>query len=397
MGAVSGLGTTYNLPNYTGTLHLLTPTDTPFFSAIGGLSGGKQTTSTAFEWQTEDIAAASQPAGILEGADAPTAAERSRSNVSNVVQIHQEQVSIAYSKLAAIGLKAGINNAAGNPITNERDHQIELTLKKMVRDIEYSFLQGTYQAPSDNSTGRKTRGLLAAISTNANVAETLVGDGASAWTAADEVITETAHGLAVGDRVRIAITSGATGATAGYFYVRTVPSSSTFTVSATKALTAVQAITADGVVDVYKQPALTVDHIEDLLQDVYDNGGIMETGTAALLVGSAQKRALSAAYASAYGKFQETSRTVGGVAVDTVVTNFGTLNVMLDRHMPAGTIAVASLEQCAPVYLEVPGKGHFFAEQLATTGSAENWQVYGEVGLEYGAETAHGKLTNLFY
>ena len=396
MGAVSGLGTTYNLPNYTGTLHLLTPTDTPFFSAIGGLNGGKQTTSTAFEWQTEDIAAASQPS-IVEGATAPTAAERSRSNVSNVVQIHQEQVSIAYSKLAAIGLKAGINNDLSNPVTNERDHQIGLTLKKMVRDIEYSFINGTYQAPANNSTGRQTRGILSAISTNAVVAETLVGDGASVWEADDEVITEANHGLAVGDRVRIAITSGATGATAGYFYVRTVPTANTFTVSTTKALTAVQAISADGVVDVYKQPAITVTLIEDMLQTVYEAGGIMDTGSAALLVGSAQKRGLSSAYASAYGKFQETSRTVGGVAVDTIVTNFGQLNVMLDRHMPSGTIAAVSLEQCAPVYLEVPDKGHFFAEQLATTGSAENWQLYGEVGLEYGSELAHGKITNLFF
>lgn len=396
MGAVSGLGTTYNLPNYTGTLHLLTPTDTPFFSAIGGLNGGKQTTSTAFEWQTEDIAAASQPEN-LEGATAPTAAERSRSNVSNVVQIHHEQVSIAYSKLAAIGLKSGINNALPNPVTNERDHQIALTLKKMVRDIEYSFINGVYQAPANNSTGRKTRGMLAAISTNTVTAETLVGNGASVWEADDEVVTETAHGLAVGDRVRVAITSGATGQSAGYFYVRTVPSADTFTLSGTKSLAAVSAITADGVIDVYKQPAVTVTHIEDLLQSVFDNGGITDSGAAALVVGSAQKRGLSAAYASAYGKYQETSRTVAGVAVDTIVTNFGQLNVMLDRHMPAGTIMVASLEQCVPVYLEVPGKGHFFAEQIATTGSAENWQLYGEVGLEYGNEAAHGKITNLYY
>lgn len=397
MAAVSGLGTTYNLPNYTGTLHLLTPTDTPFFSAIGGLNGGESTDSTSFEWQTEDIADASQPEN-LEGADAPTAEERARANVSNVVQIHQETVSIAYSKLAATGLKSGINNGQPNPVTNERDHQIGLKLKKIARDIEYSFINGVYQAPANNSTGRKTRGILAAISTNVVTAETLVGDGGSTWEADDEVITEANHGLAVGDRVRIAITSGATGATAGYFYVRTVPSSSTFTVSTTKSLAAVQAITADGVVDVYKQPAVTVTHIEDLLQSVYSAGGIMETDTAALLVGAAQKRGLSAAYAAAYGKFQETSRTVAGVAVDTIITNFGTLNVMLDRHMPAGTIAAVSLEMCKPRYLNIPGKGEgIFAEPLATTGSAEKWQLYGEVGLEYGAETAHGKITNLFF
>lgn len=40
MAGITALGTTYNLPNYTGVLHALTPADTPFFSAIGGLAGG---------------------------------------------------------------------------------------------------------------------------------------------------------------------------------------------------------------------------------------------------------------------------------------------------------------------------------------------------------------------
>ena len=52
MAGISALGTNYNLPNYTGILHYLTPADTPFFSAVGGLTGGRQTTSTEFEWQT---------------------------------------------------------------------------------------------------------------------------------------------------------------------------------------------------------------------------------------------------------------------------------------------------------------------------------------------------------
>ena len=35
MAGISALGTNYNLPNYTGILHALTPFETPFFSAIG--------------------------------------------------------------------------------------------------------------------------------------------------------------------------------------------------------------------------------------------------------------------------------------------------------------------------------------------------------------------------
>lgn len=395
MAGISALGTNYNLPNYTGILHALTPADTPFFSAIGGLTGGKQATSTEFEWQTYDLRDATQPAG-LEGADAPTLTGRVRGNVTNVVQIHQSAVGVAYSKAAAVGLKAGTNNEAMNPVRNELDWQVEQELKAMVRDINYSFLQGTYQKPVDNTTGRKTRGLLAAITTNVQTVETIVGNGASTWEADDEVITEATHGLVVGDRVRIAITSGATGASAGYYYVVSVPTANTFTVSTTFGGSA-QAITADGVVDVYEQQVVTVDAINSLMRAVWDNGGMAESETGALICNSAAKLQITAAYANAYGKFQETSRNIGGVNVTQIQTDLGPLNIMLDRHMPQHTLAVVSLEQCAPVYLEIPGKGHFFAEELAKTGATDRTQLYGEVGLEYGAERAHGKLTGITF
>jgi len=402
MAGISALGTNYNLPNYTGILHALTPTETPFFSAIGGLSGGKQTTSTEFEWQTYDLRDAAQPA-IVEGADAPALTGRARANVTNVVQIHQSAVGVAYSKLAAYGQKSGTNNAMQNPVIQELDWQVLRELEGMVRDINYSAINGAYQKPSDNSTGRKTRGVLAAITTNAVLAdETIVGNGDSLWEADDEVITEAAHGLAVGDRVRIAIDSGATGATAGYFWVKTVPSSSTFTVSTTKGGTT-QAITVDGVVDVYKQTALTIAKANNFFQSIYDGGGLTSQETTVVLVNSGLKVEISELYANAYGKFQETSRNVGGVNVNTIVTDFGTFGVMTDRMMPQGTLGVVDLAECAPVYLEIPDaenggmKGHFFAEPLAKTGATDRTQLYGEFGLEYGNQLKHGKLEGLPY
>jgi hypothetical protein len=71
------------------------------------------------------------------------------------------------------------------------------------------------------------------------------------------------------------------------------------------------------------------------------------------------------------------------------------LNVMLDRMVPVNTLAIVSMEQCRPVYLEIPEKGHFFTEPLAKTGAKDRAQIYGEVGLEYGNQAAHGKMTNL--
>jgi hypothetical protein len=392
MAGITGLGTTYNLPNYTGILYQLTPSDTPFFSSIGGLTGGGQTDAIEFEWQTFDLRAAAQNTA-LEGADAPTGQSRVRANVSNLVQIQHEVVEVSYTKLAATQAKAGINNAERNPVSNELDWQVEQMLKQMVRDIEFSFLQGTYQKPTDNATARKTRGLLAAITTNVSDNLALVGGGSSAATAADDLITDNGHGLVDGDRVKVEVTSGAAGLTDGSSYYVVSSSTNTFKLSATKGGSAIN-ITTDGTLDVYKYSLLAEADVLDLLQLVWDNGGIQESETATLVCNSFQKRQLTKIFITDKN-YQESSRNVGGVRVTTIETDFGTLNIMLDRHMPTDQIAVASLEQCMPVFQEIPGKGHFFAEPLARTGATDRTQLYGEVGLAYGNEKAHGKITGL--
>lgn len=394
MAGITALGTTFNLPNYTGILHQLTPADTPFFSAIGGLTGGGQSIDTEFEWQKFDLRAAGQNTA-LEGADAPTEQERVRAQVKNVTQIHQETVGVTYTKQAAIGRHAGLANEATNPVRNELDWQTEQMLKQMVRDVEYSFINGVYQLPSDNSTARKTRGLLAAITTN--VSDVSLGATKSGSAATTDIITLAVHGLNVGDSIVFSNIGTTVGVTVGttYYVSPTNFGSGAFSVATTRGgLTPVD-ITTAGTVVWAAYAALTKAAVDDLLQSVYDNGGITESATATLLVGSSQRRKVTAAYTSAGYVTKELTANVGGVTVDRIQTDFGTLNVMLDRHMPPTALAVVSLEMCTPVYLEIPGKGHFFAEPLAKTGSKDRVMLYGEVGLAYGNEAAHGKLTNL--
>ena len=391
MSGITGLGTTYNLPNYTGILYGLTPQETPFLSAIGGLSGGRQTTSPAFEWQTFDLRDASQPE-VVEGATAPTSQQRVRGNVSNVVQIHQEKVSVSYSKLAATGAKAGINNDQPNPIGNELDWQVEQMLKQMARDVEYSFIGGVYQSPSDNSTARKTRGIISAISTNAMDVKGAALPTVTA-TASTDKIASTGHGLVNGDSVVFTALTGGAGLVVGVPYFVINKGTNDFEVSLVKGGTKVGITSDASAATAYKLTAMTTTHVNEAIQRVYDNGGM--DGTTTLLVNSNQKMALTSVFASAYGKFVETSRTVAGVSVDQLQTDFGILNVMLSRFVPKHQVLIAQLGQCAPVFLEVPGKGHFFAEPLAKTGSSDDVQLYGEVGLAYGNEKAHGLLSGL--
>lgn len=324
-------GTTFNLPNYTGEIFNTSPQDTPFLTAIanvsaanfdGTIAGAEIENTTHFQWQTFSLRAAADNRQRLEGADAPTATEQARGNVFNVLEIHQEALTLSYSKMSAFKQVAASGAAhpnaqaftgAANPVSSEVDFQLRAHLAQIARDVEATFITGTFQDPATNASARKTRGLLAAISTN-----------------------ETAAAAA----------------------------------------------------------ALTKDMVDDTLQLVWEAGGISYGETATLMCGAFQKRALTALYLPS--GVEPRSRTVGGVSVQTIETDFGTLNLMLNRYMPADDIAIVSLEECRPHVLDVEDLGPGFSvEELAKTGSSKNWQVYGEIGLNYGDETHHGKITNL--
>ncbi|MEU5091715.1 DUF5309 family protein [Streptomyces sp. NPDC021356] len=317
MTAVSGQGTTYNLPNYHGDLYKVTPTETPFLAAIGGLSGGKRTKSVEFEWQTVDRRSSTANNVVVEGNTAPTGVARARSNVTNVVEIHQSAVEVSYTRQAATGMYSGINiGSDDNPVNDELTTQITAELEAMAVDVELSFLTGAYVKPANNATARKTRGLLTAITTNVNA-------------------------------------NGGTGR------------------------------------------ALSKAIVDAQLSAMYGNGARLPQDTTVFMTGPGQKVALSNLYGTGSLNQPTMTRNVGGVAVDTLVTDFGTFGVMLNRWMPAGQLAIVDLSVCAPVWLEIPGKGLLFAEPLAKTGASEKWQLYGEVGLEYGPESYHGLIKDL--
>ena len=166
---------------------------------------------------------------------------------------------------------------------DELAKQLQSQIVQTARDVEKTFITGTYAKPTTNAQPRKTRGLLQAITTN---------------------VATTTH----------------------------------------------------------KASELTADDVLDLLQKVKDG-------------------------------FNQEERNLGGGNLKKLETDFGSFNVMLNRYMPATKLAVVSLEQLAPAFLEVPGKGHFFAEPLSKTGASERVMLYGEIGLKYGNEKAHGVLT----
>ncbi len=131
-------------------------------------------------------------------------------------------------------------------------------------------------------------------------------------------------------------------------------------------------------------------HIEDCVKNIFDSGGLENGETNVILCNSTQKLHLDALYGSS-----PTSITIGGVELQVLYTPLGSFAIMLDRMMPQDVIAFASLDVISPVGLLIPSKGVLFEEPLAKIGSSERSQIYGELGLDYGPESYHGKITGL--
>lgn len=399
MAGITGQGTTFALPNYVGELFAVTPTDTPFLSAIGGLSGGERVTHSLFQWQGYDLRDASATRQRLEGANAPTAEARVRFNVNNVVEIHQEAIETSYTKLAATGQFASTGSshtgavglAGMNPVMDEQAWQVQRALEQIARDVERSFIVGTFNNPSTNATARRTRGILEATTTNVdNNTPAAIG---TATIATNGTFTLSSHGLTVGDAVTLtALTTGAVDVvfTDTLYYVLTTPTTGTFTIG-TKPGGSTITFAGTGGADVHEPVAVTEAMVLDLLQDVWESGGISQSETATLMAAGTLKRSLTKIFITDKN-YREESRNVGGVNLQTFETDFGRLNIMLNRYMPTAALQAVSLEECAPTFLEVPGRGFLFREPLAKVGAADREQIYGEIGLKYGNEKAHGKI-----
>ena len=313
-------GDTYNLPNFVGELFTLIPAQVPLLAMSGGLTGGKGVQTKEFTWQVEDNVAAAVNNVKLEGED-PDITAIIRQEVKNVVEIHQESVKINYSKqanAAFVGSGGAVPAipASGwlgdQPVQSEIPHQLGLTINRIARDVERSFLNGVFANPNDNLTERATRGVLTAIDTH-------------------------------------------------------------LTPFATDLRTSFNAMLAG----MYEDETTVAPLI---------NAVIFLNGTT--------KTQLSLEYTNNMG-LADRSRTIGGVDVETIVTDFGTFGVVLDRYMPVDQLALIDMSVVSPCFMPIPGKGHFFTEPLAKTGSYDHVQIYGEIGLEYGPEQFHGLITDI--
>ena len=131
--------------------------------------------------------------------------------------------------------------------------------------------------------------------------------------------------------------------------------------------------------------------IDGLAKAMYDNGAKMQR--VVLMVNSQPKLDISRYYQQGNGNIMPRSYNMFGVNVTEIETDFLNFPIVLNRHTQATEVLAIDLDFCAPRFLPIPGKGHFFLEPLAKSGAYDRAQLYGEIGLEYGPAGWHGKAT----
>lgn len=306
--------TSHNLLNYSGMLFNKGNTATPFSTLIGGKSREVNHWSFPVSLSYTTGGGTSQPAITESGSlTAPDAEYVTRVQETNVCQIFQRALSISYGKQSSMGQLSGLNYAGqqANP-ANELDFQVANTMRAIANDIEFTFLNGTYQDGNYDDVAYKTRGITSAITTN---------------------------------------TLDATSESLGFWLVADIM----------RLISEANAPT-DGLV-LMTRPV----HIMQLNADASANG---------LTIIPA-------------------AREVNGIKIDQVVTPFGSIGILANARVAEGTALIINPAICAPVDMPVPGKGNFFLEPLAKTGASDKYQIYGQCGLDYGAEWYHGKITGL--
>lgn len=307
------IATSFGVLNYSGMLFNKGNTRCPLSSIIGGRA--KTTNHVEFVTGQEYTTAGGEQPAISETASltAPEATVVTRDQKTNVTQIFHESVGVSYAKQSNMGTLSGINiaNQQANPM-NELDFQVAAKMQKVNRDIEFTFVQGTYNKATTDATINKTRGLTEAIESN--------------------VVAMASKPL-------------------GLWNI------------------------ADGVKKVYEANAP-----QDGLVLWCDATTMFQINADAVQNGLTVIPA---------------AREINGIKLSSVVTPLGVVYLYLGEFLPKGTALLLNLDVISPVYQPVPGKGNFFLEQLAKTGAGEQYQLFGQIGLDHGPEWYHAKFTGI--
>lgn len=137
--------------------------------------------------------------------------------------------------------------------------------------------------------------------------------------------------------------------------------------------------------------ALSKELIDGVVKKIADSGAPMTKPV--IFCNSFQIQKLSELYG--WSPVGGAGTGLGGVRVDRLLTDFYEFDVVFDAQMPTDTLLFADMDKVQLRGVEVPGKGAIILEEMAKTGAAWKYQIYAQLGLDYGDPNFHGSLYGL--
>lgn len=292
------------LQDLTEEIKLLSPTDTPLTTLLMG--GGKVTKAQdiTVSWREKELNP-NRGTLVLEGAEAGTPIQSTRTMKSNLCQILEKVTSVS-------GTMRALNpKGVGDEFTRE----IEDRLIELKRDMEYYFIQGV-KAEESGSTPRQMNGLLNLIH-NDNVLD----------------------------------------------------------------LSAVERTDNNGI--------LLEDDLEDAMQKIWNVGA---HGDMYMFANAREKRIINALLRNGQATriYAEAGDNRLGVKVQQIETDFGTINIVLNRHVPNGQLLIVDLAE-----VEIAELRPTFYEELAKTGDYTKGHVLNESSIKLLNSKAGAKIIGI--
>jgi hypothetical protein len=166
MSNASGASTQWNLPNLIGEIGIVNKATTFLNDIAGGAEAASRwAQAQGFQFVCGNLIsleAASQPA-ITETASltAPTATTFVPDQEYNACQIYQRSVNLSYAALSDTNMLSGLT-IAGATEPDKKMVQVLATMRQIAVDLDYTFLNGAFQAATNAGVAWKTRGVIAA-------------------------------------------------------------------------------------------------------------------------------------------------------------------------------------------------------------------------------------------
>ena len=370
MAAISGLDATtpiyaQQINNFTGELFKVGGQRTPLLSAVGGLNGGKTLNSTYWQFQVDDDAkVTSEPDKGGEGGAPTEYLGRKRAAYTYVTQIFHKGVQMTYTALASTGNQNPFDLSAnaiefsdgqggttagdklalfgGSAVADEFAVQMEKAMTKLAREVEWFLFNGSFSDGAHATPGSGTREMW----------------GVDHWVNQNKNSSNTADLNPLGGNC--------------YYNDANGDGSGSARVLSFDAIAGAMKLLYDAHAPL-KQPVLCVSpkQLLDLNTELI-GGNVGITGA-----------------------IIPRDRNVAGIDIDTVVTPFGSIGLMVidPDIMPTGSAFILDLAFIQPVFTNIPGYGTVFVRDIDQDANARVGKaIYMEMGAEFGPPSYHCKI-----